>query len=110
MQQTEGADRSAEQGRGGFSLHPPAASMAAHSGLRQLCPVLSAAVPGDDAEQRLSGFAVLCAVSAVERREQPRGCSALGLLFLCILPPERPVVAFRNSNYAPRDSAGGVLI
>lgn len=72
--------------------------------------VPSAAVPGDGTGKRLSGCAFLHAVPAAGRTEQHMGCSALGLLLLFILLLERPVVAFRNSSYAPRDSAGGLLI
>lgn len=84
--------------------------MAAHLGLSQLRPLLSAAAPGDDTGKGPSGCAPLPAVPAAGRREQHVGCFALGLLFLCILPLERPVVAFRSGSCTPRDAAGGSLI
>lgn len=48
------------QGRGAGDspfIYLPTASLAARLGLRQLCPALFAAVPGDDTGKRLSGCA-----------------------------------------------------
>lgn len=75
---------------GKFSFDLPPVSVAAHSGLRQLCPVSSAALPGGDTRKRLSGCALLHAVPASRKGVQHMGCSDLKLLSLCIFPLERP--------------------
>lgn len=53
-------EQAGPQGRGAGDspfIHLPTASVAARVGLRQLCPALFAAVPGDDTGKRLSGCA-----------------------------------------------------